>query len=89
MASESARAPPRPPCNVARTRGELEQLARFFRNLHRNELRFDNRSMRSIVMNDDGIAMRNDKFLGELHYALNTVIAGFGKRSGSMKDKDL
>lgn len=74
---------------VARTRGELEQLVRFFRNLHMNELKFYNRSMKSIVTNDDEIAMRNGKFLGELNCALNTVIAVFGERSGAMKGKDL
>lgn len=51
----------------------------FFRSLHRNELKFDNRSMKSIVIKDDEIATRNGKFLGELHSAISTAIMVFGK----------
>lgn len=48
---------------VARTRGELEQLVGFFRNLHMNELKCNNKSMESIVMNDDETNMSNKKIL--------------------------
>jgi hypothetical protein len=74
---------------VARTRGELEQLVRFFRKLHRNELKFDNRSMKGIVINDDDIAMRISKFLSEPHSALSTAVLVFGKGSGAAKGNDL
>ena len=41
--------------------GELEQLVGFFRNLHMNELKYNNRSKESIVMNDDETNMSNKK----------------------------
>jgi hypothetical protein len=61
---------------------------RFFRNLHRNELKFDVRFMKSIVINDNEIAVRNSKFLDELHSALSTAVMVFGKGCGPVKGKD-
>lgn len=65
------------------------QLVRFFRNLHRNELKFNNISMKGIVINNDEVAMRNSKFLSELHSALSTAVLVFGKGSGAAKGNDL
>jgi hypothetical protein len=71
------------------TRGEIEQLVRFFSNLHRNELKSDVRSMKRVVVSDDNVATRNSKFPRELHSALSTAVVVFGKGNGALKGRDL
>lgn len=72
---------------VARTRGELEHLVRFFCNLDRSELKLNNRSMECIVINDDRIAMRNSKFLGELHSAFSVSVVVLRNSSTALKGR--
>lgn len=61
---------------------------RFFRSLHRRELKRGNRSMKDIDENDDEIGMRNKKFFDELHSAFSTTVSVLGKNSAAKKGID-
>ena len=74
---------------VARTRGELERLVRFFRSLHKHELKRGNEFMKDLDENHDEIGMRDKTSFDELHSALSTTISVFGKNSAAVKGIDL